>query len=578
MLAPGQIVGSYEVVSEVGRGGFAVVYRVRHVALRSDYALKVLFPEHARVARLRRRFLDEGRVMAALKHPNIVLATDIVSAPGIAGIVMEFVDGPSLGELIAELSSPPRPDEVRAVFGPILDAVGHAHRAGVVHRDIKPDNVLMMRSRHGDLTPKVADFGIARVRGEIGGGPGPKESTVLGQRMGTVGYMSPEQVRSAGDVDARSDVFSLGATLFEFATLEQPFRVASDFDVMRSIVDSSFELPPWLCDGDPVLAAAIEKALQKDPDERFQSCEEFSDALRGTAPVPRRAAPRRAASDASLPPGAAPVPAHSPGRRVALVGLVSGVALGTFAVCGVGAWWGRAGLKGAGGDEPETVHPPASAFPASASGPALVVGTGRKYWPYFDLTGTPRGFDVEFGHELARRLGKQHASFRSGDSVRQRAARGEVDLSIGAISITPERERENLFSIPYHRTEFVAVAADGAGLRPAPDLSGLMCSVYRAHNLYRSILDKTACRLVEASSHDEAIEMVRDGRADVTVVDVANAGVVSGVVDTGVGLGGDRFGVALQLGNLVLKKAVDAAIRSLLSDGTLSELRDRFDL
>ena len=274
-------VGDYVIEAELGAGGMATVYRARHAILDTLHAVKVLATNYRENPDARQRFLDEARIQAKhLDHPNIVKVTNVVATPEHAALVMELIDGPSLDERIATFKD--RPEELRRIMVAILDAVEHAHSAGIIHRDLKPGNVLLA-NRGGRVEPMVTDFGIAKVTAAEGAATG-KASTHADARMGTLQYMSPEQIRRAKDVTPRSDVFSLGAMLYEMATGVAPFAGDSDYDVMDSIVRGRFEPPVRRYTGiDPAIAAAITKALAPDPADRFASCAELAKALTGTA-------------------------------------------------------------------------------------------------------------------------------------------------------------------------------------------------------------------------------------------------------------------------------------------------------
>ena len=205
----------------------ARVYRVRHATLGTLHALKVLEPRFRAMPEVRDRFLAEARIQATLVHESIVRVTDTVSSHEVAGFVMELIDGPTLEDHLAALKRPMTGDELRAVFLPILEALGEAHSKGIIHRDIKPANIMLAKVR-GQLCPKLADFGIAKVT-ETLDGMAKKASTHADAKMGTVAYMSPEQIQQAKSVTARSDIFSLGATLYEAATGIPAFDGKSDF-------------------------------------------------------------------------------------------------------------------------------------------------------------------------------------------------------------------------------------------------------------------------------------------------------------------------------------------------------------
>lgn len=276
-ITPGTQLDRFVVEKALGEGGMARVYKVRHAHLGSLHALKVLAPELVANDEIRQRFLDEGRIQAQLRHPALVPVTDIVAVPGIAGLVMDLVDGEALDKLIDRLVRPPHPEFVRAVFRPVLDGLAFAHARGIIHRDIKPSNVVVEQLADGRVYARVLDFGIAKV---LGSPEVQKRATRTGLRMGTPHYMSPEQIRGARDVTPESDVFSLGATLYEFATGRLAFDAQSEFDIQLRITQGQFRPPAEVHPGiDPVLARAIERALSTDPSQRFRSCEEFARAL-----------------------------------------------------------------------------------------------------------------------------------------------------------------------------------------------------------------------------------------------------------------------------------------------------------
>ena len=290
-LPVGLVVGNYVVESFIGGGGMAQVYRVRHSVLGTRHALKVLDARYRGLSEVRQRFLSEGQIAAQLHHQNVVRVTDAVATTEVAGLVMELVEGPTLDDYIAARGKPLTWTEVRELFIPVLDAIAEAHRQGIIHRDIKPANILLSHE-HGRSVPKVTDFGIAKILRAL---PGAADAIARGQtradsRMGTLAYMSPEQVRGAKDVTALSDIFSLGATLYELCTGDLAFDGNSDYEIMSDIVAGRIRQPSKLGELEPVLGAAICKALSVAPSDRFASCEEFALALmvRSTQPsIPR---------------------------------------------------------------------------------------------------------------------------------------------------------------------------------------------------------------------------------------------------------------------------------------------------
>lgn len=308
-LDEGREVGPYRVERRLGGGGFASVYLATHRVLHSTCALKVLAPELVALDEVRDRFLGEGRILAQLRHPNLVRVTDLVSEPGVAALVMEYVEGPTLEAHLERHPGGCTLDRAREILTPVLDAIGHAHARGVIHRDLKPANLLLSTDHHDHLRPVVIDFGIAHLQQDAHVTGGRRSPTQTGMRIGTPSYMSPEQVRG-GKVDARADVFALGVILYELLTGQRAFDAEADFDTMRLVVDGHWtparalrpELPEVV---DRVLATA----LALNPDQRFASCAAFAEAL---SPLWSSAHPLGAA--VSPPPPVAPpfVPSVAP--------------------------------------------------------------------------------------------------------------------------------------------------------------------------------------------------------------------------------------------------------------------------
>ena len=286
-LADGEIIGTYEVLEVMGTGGMATVYRVRHQVLGSEHALKVLDPVLARDPEIRQRFVDEGRIQATLNHPNIVAVTDIVVEPGVAGLVGELVKGLDLDDWIEQEGAKSDAATIKGLFLPILDALAHAHDQGIIHRDIKPSNIIVALNRDGTLRPRLLDFGIAKV---LDGGPtARKRATKTGARLGTIQYMSPEQIRGDADLDARTDIFALAVTLYEVLTGEVPFEGGTDYDTMKQIVEGHpVPLKERIPDVGTILSECIDRGLASDRADRFASCQEFAEVLErlGKAPTP----------------------------------------------------------------------------------------------------------------------------------------------------------------------------------------------------------------------------------------------------------------------------------------------------
>ncbi len=300
LLESGQIIEHrYEVVRPLGEGAMGQVYEVRHLGLRSRHALKVLDSALTDDPELRQRFLDEGRIQAQLSHPHIAAVTDIVTDPSPA-LVMEYIEGQTLAERLGEAGGPLPMDEIRAILGPVMRAVSAAHAAGVVHRDLKPSNIMLEHDSEGELRPVVVDFGIAKVLADAS--VSASHSTRTGTLLGTLQYMSPEQVRRQDDVDERSDVFALGAILYEMATGQPAFAADSEYDIMHRIVRSEYEPPERLVDGLPdALARCIEGALAVDPGDRFEGVSPMRRELEGVVGATWRVRPSRVPTRAPSP-------------------------------------------------------------------------------------------------------------------------------------------------------------------------------------------------------------------------------------------------------------------------------------
>ena len=240
LLEPGTLLDNrYEVVNKLGEGGMATIYLVRHLGLRSLHALKVPDPRLFQSPEARQRFTNEGRIQALLRHPHIAQVTDIVISP-VPGLVMEYVEGGTLGEL-CEQSPGGRLDlaVLRELFPPVLGAMEEAHGHRVVHRDLTPGNILLSKGHQGRMHPKVTDFGIAKVEEE----ESQRYRTRTGVLLGTRPYMSPEQIRGAAEVDARTDIFALGAILYEAVTGRVAFDADSDFEMMTRISEGRYTPP-----------------------------------------------------------------------------------------------------------------------------------------------------------------------------------------------------------------------------------------------------------------------------------------------------------------------------------------------
>lgn len=274
MLSEGQVIERFTVEARLGEGGMADVFRVRHNALGSLHALKLL-KLHGDA--IRRRLVTEGQVQAALRHPNIVAVTDVVFIGEQPGLVMDLVEGPTLEEWLGQYQ--PTLEEAEALFRGVLSGVARAHRAGLVHRDLKPGNVLL-DSADGVVIPKVADFGLAKVLDE----DESMSMTRSGVAMGTPQYMAPEQIRNAKDVDQRADIWALGCILYQLVAGVRPFEHEDIIELYSRIGRAEFTPAHTLAPGLPErLSRAIEGCLVADRQHRIGDCDTLRYILGGAS-------------------------------------------------------------------------------------------------------------------------------------------------------------------------------------------------------------------------------------------------------------------------------------------------------
>jgi serine/threonine protein kinase len=274
MLREGSIVNErYQVIDLLGEGGLAQVWRVRHVDLGSEHALKVLIFRRARLAE---RLLLEGRIQAQLKHPNIVTVTDVVRFDGQVGLLMEYIDGVSLDAYLTRRGQLEL-EQGLELFASVLAGVRAAHLAGVLHRDLKPANILLARGPRG-IVPKVADFGIAKVlEAET-----DLHATRVGAMMGTPGYLAPEQASDASTVDQRADIFALGAILYEALSGARAFPYAEpgapETMIAEPLATVRGDLPE-------AIVQAVHRAMSVNASDRYPSIDAFAADLFADRPA-----------------------------------------------------------------------------------------------------------------------------------------------------------------------------------------------------------------------------------------------------------------------------------------------------
>jgi serine/threonine-protein kinase len=304
---------SYTLEGEIGRGGMGVVFNARDERLKRQVAVKVLPPELGFREEIRLRFLREAETAARLSHPHIVPIHSVGEAPdGLVYFVMAYVDGESLA---AKLKRRGRlaPDDARRIMQETADALGAAHALGIIHRDVKPDNILLEGSR-GRVV--VTDFGIAKA---LSSTTGPSTLTATGVAIGTPHYMSPEQAAGDREIDGRSDIYSLGVVGYQMLVGELPFHAPTVPGILMKHIT---ERPPLVTDKRPEvpedLAACVMRSLEKDPDDRWPTADALRRALEARSATmykPRRpsgGSPSRGVQPAPLP--ALPRGGHRPER------------------------------------------------------------------------------------------------------------------------------------------------------------------------------------------------------------------------------------------------------------------------
>jgi serine/threonine protein kinase len=284
-----QQVGRYQIVSELGRGAMGIVFKAQDPAIGRTIAIKSIrlqdLTDETERVRLRERLFREAQSAGILSHPNIVTIYDIAEQDGMAYIFMEFVNGPPLEKML-KVERTPDKETLLSIFRQTAAALDYAHKKGIVHRDIKPANIMI----HEDGTAKITDFGVAKIMSQ--------QMTLSGTMMGTPSYMSPEQVQST-DITGRADQFSLAVIVYEALTGEKPFAAESLPTLLYKIVRED-PLPPQRLNNtlDAQVETILRKALAKLPEDRFDTCTEFINALAAACnansnwtPLPRGVSP-----------------------------------------------------------------------------------------------------------------------------------------------------------------------------------------------------------------------------------------------------------------------------------------------
>ncbi|MEP7104588.1 MAG: protein kinase [Chloroflexota bacterium] len=360
-IAPGSNLGPYQILEQIGRGGMATVFRAYQPALERQVAVKVLPEFFADEPGFKERFHREAVAVARFQHPNILTVYDHGEQDGVSYIVNEYIEGGTLQQRVGPAIEV---GEVVRLLEPVAAALDYAHRRGIVHRDVKPSNILI----RDDGTPVLGDFGLARMMDS------QARLTVTGTVIGTPEYMSPEECAGLGSTPA-SDQYSLAVVAFELLTGRVPFEAETPAAVIIAQISSPLPHPRELNPGlSPAVETALLRALAREPADRFANCLEFMNALASTAteavpaeptPTPNKALVPGAAVTSGPPPatvGSAAPPSHRP-RLIAFSAalLLAGVAV--VGALAVSHWPAKSAARDVAASPSAPVTPSSSATP-----------------------------------------------------------------------------------------------------------------------------------------------------------------------------------------------------------------------
>jgi serine/threonine-protein kinase len=273
-LSAGQVFGRYQIIRVIGEGGMGAVYEAIHTGLKKRVAIKTLLPSIAQNPDAQARFLREGEAASRMNHPNVVDVTDVGSEDGIPYLVMEYLEGENLADLIDRKGPLPIAMTVDLML-PVLTAVAAGHDEGVIHRDLKPANIFLSRGPWGEPIPKVLDFGVSKI---VDGQSAALTGTMA--VLGTASYMSPEQARGAKVVEAASDQYALGLILYEMLTAQRAHDGEHPLEVLHRIASGVIpDARPRRPDLTPELDGIMKRMLSMNPRDRFASLRDVGRAL-----------------------------------------------------------------------------------------------------------------------------------------------------------------------------------------------------------------------------------------------------------------------------------------------------------
>jgi serine/threonine protein kinase len=314
----GKSILNYEILSLIGEGGMGSVFLAKHSQVERIVAIKSLLPQFMSNNEIKQRFKNEASTLARLQHANIVGLFDYYEDETGMYLIMEYAEGIALDDFIRDVTGPVAEERAVPIINRILKAFSYAHQQGIIHRDIKPANIIITKDDH----VKILDFGIARLLGDSN-----HNLTKTGTQMGTIYYMSPEQVQGK-KVDIRSDIYSLGVTFYQMLTGVNPYSgLTTEYEVYSKIVKEDLAPPQEIYPGIPsYLSSVLKRALAKEPEDRFQSCEKFLTAIKSKLaeepkPIVKKVSLKQEATEQKQ----IPIASLKMSNGVALAGLILGI-------------------------------------------------------------------------------------------------------------------------------------------------------------------------------------------------------------------------------------------------------------